>query len=132
MSERLAAFARRVADDPFFLASALRDYAQSEGLDDAGLAARLGCSAETLDRLRLCRRPRPEPAEFRADVDRIAERFGVDPTALAEVVRRADVLAELRHAGAGGAGTLMAARDRPGDDIAEAPSPEGPAGEETP
>jgi hypothetical protein len=116
VASRLDALARRVVDDPFFLGEALAAYARSEGLDDAGLAAALGCSVEGLARLRLCRRP--DPARFGADVARIAERFGARADALAEAVRRADALAALRDASAGAAeaGLLMAARDRDEDD----------------
>lgn len=126
MADRLARFARRVEGDPFFLASALAAYARTEALDDAGLAAALSCDPSALTPLRLCRRPRPEPAAFRADVDRIAARFGADPGALAQIVRRADALATWRDAppaaGRDDAGLLAAARDRddaPPDDGGE-------------
>ncbi len=112
MTRRIAAFARRVEADPFFLASALSDYAHSEELDEQGLALALGCSLDTLSQLRLCRRPHPDPASFRADIDRIAARFAVRATVLAEAVRRADALAGLRHTATDGRGLLMAARDR--------------------
>lgn len=122
MSERVAALARRVGHDPHFLASALAAYARSERLDERGLAAALGCAAETLAPLRLCRRPRPEPPAFRDDVARIAARFGVDPAALAQVVRRADALDALRR-GVADTGLLAAARDRDDD------PPEGEEGD---
>ena len=112
MSDRLEHFARRVAGDEFFLASALAEYADSEGMDDAALAAALGCPASSLARLRLCRRPRPDPAGMREDVTRIGEHFGIDPLRLAEMVRRADALVAMRRDVAGGAGALIAARDR--------------------
>jgi hypothetical protein len=112
MSERIAALGRRAQDDPFFLAAALADYAQSEGLDEEGLAAMLNCSIETLNRLRLCRRPVPTADAYWADVTRIATRFGVKAEALAEVVRRSDVLVALRREGADGGGLVAAARDR--------------------
>ncbi|HEX5502912.1 MAG TPA: hypothetical protein VFW96_09830 [Thermomicrobiales bacterium] len=119
MSERLDALARRVGRDPFFLAAALAAYAQSERLDDHGLARALDCAPATLTPLRLCRRPRPEPGAFRADVERIAGHFGLDTAALAQLVRRADALAGLRDAAVGvgrdDAGLLMAARDRDDD-----------------
>jgi hypothetical protein len=112
LSSRLEALARRVTEDPFFLGSALADYARSEGLDDAGLAAALGCSGEALARLRLCRRPDPAPERFAAEVERIASRFGARPEVVAEAVRRADALAGLRGPAVGERGLLMAARDR--------------------
>lgn len=121
MSERLDNLARRVGRDPFFLAAALDAYARSERLDERGLARALGCAPATLTPLRLCRRPRPEPAAFRADVERIAGRFGVDAATLAQLVRRADALDGLRGGTASGvgrddAGLLLAARDREDDE----------------
>jgi hypothetical protein len=113
MSESLRHLAARVADDPFFLAHSLAEYARSEGLDDAALAARLGCRVEDLPLLRLCRAPRTEPGEFRADVATIAERFGLNATLLAEAVRLGQGLAQLRQAAqpTGHPGYLLAARD---------------------
>jgi hypothetical protein len=112
MSERIAALARRAQDDPFFLASALADYAQSEELDEGGLAAMLNCSIETLNRLRLCRRPALGSESSWADFARIATRFGVEAEVIAEMVRRSDVLVALRSEGAGTGSMLAAARDR--------------------
>ncbi|MGH2459755.1 MAG: hypothetical protein ACRDIY_12900 [Chloroflexota bacterium] len=112
MASPLARLARRVEDDPAFLASALKQYALSEGLDGRGLAAALACPVESLARLALCRRPRPNPPWFRQDVDRIARRFGANADALATVVRRADALARLRGIDADAPGLLMAARDQ--------------------
>lgn len=121
MDERLDYLARRVGEDPFFLASAFAEYARGMGLDDAGLANLLGCTVAILPHLRLCRRPGGEAAAFREDVARIADRFGVDRAVLAQIVRWADAVAELRAASAAdaareGRGVLLAARDRGGDD----------------
>jgi hypothetical protein len=103
--------AERAAAEPFFLAATLLPYARAEGLDDAGLAARLGCAEEALPRLLLCRQPRPEPGAFRADVERLAAAFGLEAARLAATVRAAAALAALSEAAAG-RGTLAAARDR--------------------
>ncbi|HLH22129.1 MAG TPA: hypothetical protein VK066_06380 [Chloroflexota bacterium] len=125
MADRLEALARRVQSDPAFLAAALADYAHSEGLDERGLAAALGCLPGQLSRLRLCRRPRDEPTgQLRRDVEQIAARFGVRADVLAEAVRRSNALAALRRAGEPERGTLMAARDRE-DDVAPADNPSG-------
>jgi len=112
MVSLVGSFARRLADDEYFLASALRVYALSEQLDDSGLANVLGCDVETLDPLGLCRRPSSEPDVFQRDVDRIALHFGVDTGVLAQVVRRADVIGALRRDANNEWGLLMAARDR--------------------
>lgn len=127
MPDPMARLARRVEDDPFFLASALKEYALSEGLDGRGLAAALSCPAGTLARLALCRRPRPTPPLFRQDIDRIAAHFGVNADALAQIVRRADALAALGRSVEDERGTLMAARDR--DEPAADNADDGAAGE---
>jgi hypothetical protein len=101
-----------VRDDSFFLAAVLAVYTESEAMDDEQLAAQLGCTIETLVPLRLCRRPRPQPPEFRQDVEVIADRFHLRADVLAAAVRRADAVSALRRAGDGSQGTLIAARDR--------------------
>jgi len=119
MSAALDHLAARVGSDPLFLANALAEFARSEGLDDAGLAAALGCAGADLTRLRLCAPPRPE--QFRADVERIAGHFGIDADALAAAVRRGQSLARLREKARpveDDAGVLLAARDAP-------PAPDG-------
>jgi hypothetical protein len=115
MSEHLERLARRVASDPFFLASALTRYAEREELDDAALAAMLGCTMPILTRLRLCRVPRPEAPFFWQDVERIAGRFALDPLTLAEIVRRGQALLTLQQAAGKrldeAKGFFLAARD---------------------
>ena len=126
MGNPLGKLADRASDDAFFLGAALATYAASADLDDAGLAAELGCPVRTLTMLRLCRRPHPEPPAFGRDIARIAARFGLDATALAMAVRRADALDALRQGAARSGGTLIAARDRAKDE------PEDGAAEDVP
>jgi hypothetical protein len=121
MLDPLEALAARVADEPFFFAGILGAYAFSEDLDDAGLAAALGCPLTELTMLRLCRAPRTDSQDFRDDVACIAERFGLDPERLADVVMRGRVVLRFQQAEQGAAGSLMAARDR------EIEPPESPA-----
>jgi hypothetical protein len=120
MPEPLEVLAARARDEPFFLAWVLAAYAGSEQLDDAALAGALGCTTKDLPMIRLCRAPRSDPEGFRADIDRISERFRLDPLRLADVVKRGRVVARLQakpeqakqeteH------GYLMAARDREPD-----------------
>ncbi len=97
---------------PTFLAAAMADYSRSTGLDNAGLAAALGCDLDTLVLLHLCLRPRAEPDFFRSDIEQIATRFKVSADLLASIVRRSDAIAELRQPATGERGFLMAARDR--------------------
>lgn len=119
MADPLEALAARAEREPFFLAAPLAAYARSEQLDDAGLAAALGCRPEDLVMVRLCRAPRTEPSEFWEDVSAVAARFGLDAQRLAEAVKRGRVVIRLQAAQPE-AGGLMAARDR--DDE---PPPEG-------
>jgi hypothetical protein len=92
----LNVLARRVECDPFFLAGLLADYAERENIDEAGLAAALGCNPEALTALRLCRAPRPDRVGFREDVDQIAAHFGLDADRLTAVVRgRSEALRRL-------------------------------------
>ena len=113
MSAALDHLAARVATDPMFLAHALGEYARSEELDDAGLAAALGCPTSELTRLRLCGSPGAEPEPFHTDIANIATRLGIDRNMLTRIVRRGQSLARLRAAQPGGVevGFLLAARD---------------------
>ena len=112
MADPLEALAEWAKGEPFFLASVLDAYARSEGLDDVGLAAALGCPVRELVMVRLCRAPRTEPPEFWEDVTRVAERFGLNPQRLAEAVKRGRVVTRLQASRPAGKGFLMAARDR--------------------
>lgn len=113
MSDPLKRLARRVENDPQFLACLLAEYAQSEGLDDAGLARELSGEEAILTSLRLCRAPRPEAADFRQDVRQIAEHFALDAVRLAEILRQGEAFRLLQQGRVGAPGFLMAARDRP-------------------
>jgi hypothetical protein len=124
MADPLEALAARAAGEPFFLAQVLAAFAQSEGLDDAGVAAALGCPPGELAMLRLCRTPRTENPEFWEDVSQVAGRFGIDPQRLAEAVKRGRVVHRLRAGPPAAGGFLMAARDR--QDEAPGPPAEGP------
>jgi hypothetical protein len=120
MSESLERLARRVRDDPWFVAAPLARFAESQRLDDAGLAAHLGCDVSALTPLRLCRNPQPQPPHFGRDVDRIAQRCDIDADRLAEVLRFGQALLAARPPAegvAGRAGYFLAARDaEPGAD----------------
>jgi hypothetical protein len=121
MAEPLEALAARAETESFFLAWLLAAYARSQGQDDPALAADLGCRVEELVMLRLCRAPRPESREFWEDVRRIAQRFGIAPQRLAEVVKRGRVIRLFQAPAPAAGGFLMAARDREPE-----PSPDEP------
>lgn len=108
--------AQRAAQNPFFLAAPVMRVAEADGLSDAELAERLGCSEANLLAVLLCRRPDGDPAAFRADLARIAQRFGADPFLLAEAIRMGDSLAALAARGGVEQDLLAAARDRETDE----------------
>lgn len=110
-SDAVRRASRRAVEEPFFLAGALESYKEENDLDDAGLAAFLGCGPDDLPRLALCRRPRE--ATFPQDVAHLARRFSLDGARLAQLVREVEVLEEFRG---DEAAISMAARDRDGED----------------
>ncbi len=111
MSDPLEALAVRVDASPFFLGRVLLAYADSESLDEAGLARALGCAPRVLALLRLCRAPREAAPELGQDLDEIGDRFGVDADRLLSVVRRGQALLRLQAVAPAAHGFLMAARD---------------------
>lgn len=115
MNEYLIRFAERACREPFFFGHALQVYAETYGLDDAGLGELLGLDSERLLQLKLCRAPRTDPEGFRADTRRLAEVFGVGQPLLARVAREGGVTAELRTETdeSPAADWALAARDRP-------------------
>lgn len=115
----LARIARRLAarleDDPSTLAWVFARYRTFEGVDEAGLAAYFAVNPDTVPHIALCGRPRE--GLFPEDIAAVAERFGIDPRLLAELVRHVDALQEFRRVGAEGqARFLAAARDRAAED----------------
>jgi hypothetical protein len=109
MPNHLEHLARRLEDDPFFLACPLRLYAKSEELGEGGLAEALKCSKEALMSVRLCRAPSPDESFFEC-IERIATRFAANAEALAEAVRRGQALFQMAQV-ATTSRILLAARD---------------------
>ena len=105
---------RRASLRPEYLGWVLVRYADAERKTDEELAELLAASMQDLPRLRLCLRPSLE--SFAADVQQVAEKFGLDAGRLAKVIRHVDALegmaddAEAHEAGE--AGLLLAARAR--------------------
>ena len=103
----------RARSDPFFLGSALEEYATYHKLDDLGLASWLECSPEDLARLTLCRLPDANEIQLRERVDQIATFARCNVERLMIVIREIGSIEAIR--GSGDAGLLMAARDRVDD-----------------
>ncbi|MFQ3649150.1 MAG: hypothetical protein SNJ75_02365 [Gemmataceae bacterium] len=116
MSDPLVLMAERARQEPYFFGHLLERYAQSEGLDDAALAARLGIAPQALLLLRLAGCPATEPARRRQDIQILADAHGIDPQILMCVVKHALALKHLqtlapRSDFAREPGYLLAARD---------------------
>jgi transcriptional regulator with XRE-family HTH domain len=87
MDDAFRRLAQRASLDPHFLGHALNAFARKRGgLSENQLASALGTDLDTLSRLRLCRMPRVEPDDRRADIARIAQRLWVSETKLREVL----------------------------------------------
>jgi hypothetical protein len=97
----LAGLAARACKDPYFLGHALAAYQERNGLDDAGLAARLACAPAALTSLRLCRRPGAAAPDGSAaeDVRSLAAHHGLDDDALGRVLAEAAALPPPREPG---------------------------------
>jgi hypothetical protein len=105
----MAHAAARAESRPFFVASALAAYRDLAGVDNAGLAAHLGCTPAALARLALCGRPMEDDPMFTDRVRRIADHIGCDPVRLDSLLRAATAADKMRTSASG---TLLAARDR--------------------
>jgi len=111
--------AQRSAEEAWMLGRVLERYRELEGCSSEQLATALGCTAEALPWLALCRRPEGEA--FMEQVLVIAKRFALDPLRLSAVLRRVEVLDALGTRRDGGEAAdadslLLAARDRPEDE----------------
>ena len=108
--------ADKASADPFFLGHLLSRYAEFHRLDDAALAARLGCPADQLATVRLCRAPRVDAAGFQEDIRSVAGRFGLNRDALIDAARYGQVTLKPADPEAVGPDVLLAARDRTPED----------------
>src|SRR5207245_135331 len=113
-NELLALAAARAGNRPFYLAGALAGFQRLRKMTDDELQRHLDCSAETLNALRLCRRPDVESPQFQDDARTIGERLGIAPVALAQLLREVAAVDAMRgRQGGQSSGFLMAARDKP-------------------
>lgn len=112
MATPLEDLARRAEADAFFLACPLQWFARSESLTNEQLAKFLGCTLETLVKVRLCGTPATEQPAFGRDVAAIAAKFGLNERALKKAVRQGCVVLQLQSA----QNASLAARDRSGED----------------
>jgi hypothetical protein len=103
--------AERSSERPWTLGAVLDEFGRTEGMAREEVAAFLGCGVETLQWLALCRKP--DADAFAEDVWRIAERFAVDASKLAQLIRKTEAISALRQTKAPEEDALLlAARDR--------------------
>jgi hypothetical protein len=106
--------ARRARSHSAYLGWVLRRYEELEHRSEDDLAQFLGIAALDLQRLSLCLRPRTD--HFAEDVRQISEKFHVDATALAGIIRLVEsveaIAAAQEDTVSPESGLLMAARTR--------------------
>jgi hypothetical protein len=107
-----ARIANRLGEVPGFLAYEFRNWREITGRD---VESELAVPVETVDRLAVCRRPRP--GHYPADLRALADYGQVDPVRLANLLRAAESLTVLQAmpSGFGASRALMAARDETAD-----------------
>jgi hypothetical protein len=121
----LRAAAERAAQRPFFIARDLAEFRTLHGFSENDLAAWLGCAANRLPDLALCRRPAPHGPRFRHDVQKVSQYIGIRPERLAQLLREVDAVDAFRRSDAASYaphshGMLLAARDRVEDEASGA------------
>jgi hypothetical protein len=107
----------RASELDFFVARDLMLYRKLNGIDRNALSRLLGCTAEGLHKLGLCRRPDSTSPLFRSQVDAVARHAGVDAVRLGSLLRETEVARAMEslsdsQRSATASGSLMAARDR--------------------
>jgi hypothetical protein len=126
LSVPMSALARRLRNDPLYMAYALAAYQAQEKLTDEELGLELGLLPLLAIRLSLCKRPDPMSPDFADQVREIADFTLVDEEKLAHVLRQVDAVEKLAGRAASLsvpeeesrhllAGLLTAARDRDED-----------------
>jgi hypothetical protein len=117
--------AKRAEDDPAYMASAIRAFAQAEDRELKTVIASLGITENESSKFLLCLRPDGE--RFRAMLRTLCLRFSVDETALLNVLRQVEVLGAFASEGSSyqGVGVLLAARSRQRDGRSPTTKPTG-------
>ncbi|RKH57906.1 hypothetical protein D7W81_30165 [Corallococcus aberystwythensis] len=82
--------AKRSATEPGLLGQVFAIYQSLEDCTRDALAEELGCDEQTLNRLSLCRRPSGDA--FAEQVKLLCGRFGLEPFALANVLRQVEIM----------------------------------------
>lgn len=90
-NDLLAWSAARATNWPHLFSNLIERYLELNNLSEDALCARLNCDLNTLNHLRLCGRPDPEPSAFALDIQRVADKLGVNAGTLASIVREVDI-----------------------------------------
>ncbi len=98
-SKLLAWSAARAARWPHLFSSLIDRYLELNNLSEESLCARLHCDLDSLNHLRLCGRPDPEMSAFALDVQRVADKLGLNAGTLASIVREVDAAKAFSRAG---------------------------------
>lgn len=112
MTGNRAPLIRRASTEPSLWASLLATLDQREGLDIAAVSSRLQVAPDAVERLALCRRPRP--SREADDLGEIARYVGTTVVALASLYRLGQALEVLADSHAT-TGLRQAARKREDD-----------------
>lgn len=89
---------RKAKDRPSFVAYVLARYQEANRLSDEQLGDWLGCTAERLQAMSLCRRPVGTDPHFRVEVEQVAHFGGVDAGKLVQVLRAVESMEAFRNA----------------------------------
>jgi hypothetical protein len=92
---QMSGLARRLRDNPNFMARVLAVYQEQERLGDDALAEHLHTTPATLARLAVCKRPDSSSPQFADQVRQISTYTNIDPAQLANIVRQVDSLEKL-------------------------------------
>ena len=93
----LSSVAKKLQDDPNFMASVLHVYKSTEGLTDENIIDELQTNSDNLIRLSLCKRPIQDSTQFATQVRQLAEFANVNAGKLASLIRQADALNALNQ-----------------------------------
>lgn len=120
-SSPLSELAKRLRDDPHYMAYVLARYSEHEGISEGNLAEALGTLPHLAIRLALCRVPDVATADFAVRVRQISDFTLTDEALLASIIRQVSSIQALSNASE--RQLLSAARDREDPPSDDEPSP---------
>lgn len=134
---QLQAIARKLRDDPNYMAWILAAYQKFENLTDNQLRIKLGTNEHMLARLALCKRPSPNSPNFQVQINQIAEYSNIGKLTLVNIIRHVDALTALSNQWVGEdreadtnqhlpvqRGLLAASRDKSESETSQSEKPE--------